>query len=353
MVKLTDIDRQQLVMLLKDISELSDERSRRQMLELAGLGKLASMIDLSGSPFIAVSQIVNYLSNYGRVSYDHEALGLFLNVVKSVIGIEQQAFLDRLLIQYYLMTPIVTSPHPTEWRGKETLSDLHEKIIGENTLRQIAFLAEGIRVARAVAYIGVYMTTESWSGTGFLVAPDLLLTNNHVLPSKDLLPNAIFRFNYEDNFKGEAQTPREYWANPDKAIFHTNTDLDYTLVQLDGEPGKEWGWLPVQNVPISSNARVNIIQHPYGQPKQISLQNNFVGYVGGNVVQYVTSTAEGSSGSPVFNNSWDVVAVHHAGGNVREPTTQRRYFRNEGILIGKILENLPLNIRQVLMETGD
>ena len=64
------------------------------------------------------------------------------------------------------------------------------------------------------------------------------------------------------------------------------------------------------------------------------------------MVQYVTSTLNGSSGSPVLNDAWEVIALHHAGGNLPEPTTQRRYFRNEGILIEKILADLPLNLRE-------
>jgi V8-like Glu-specific endopeptidase len=120
------------------------------------------------------------------------------------------------------------------------------------------------------------------------------------------------------------------------------------LVQLEGEPGKKWGWLPLLPKGISSGRRVNIIQHPSGQPKQISLQNNFVQYVGGNVAQYVTSTLAGSSGSPVFNDAWEVVALHHAGGNISEPTTQRRFFRNEGILVNSILADLPLELVDLL-----
>ncbi len=99
--------------------------------------------------------------------------------------------------------------------------------------------------------------------------------------------------------------------------------------------------MPLAERNIKVKEPVNIIQHPAGRAKEISLQNNFVEYIDGNVVQYVTSTFNGSSGSPVFNDEWEVVALHHAGGDISEPTTQRRYFRNEGITIGKILADLP------------
>ena len=95
------------------------------------------------------------------------------------------------------------------------------------------------------------------------------------------------------------------------------------------------------------------IQHSQGLPKQISLQNNFVEYVGGNVVQYVTSTLPGSSGSPVFNDAWEVVAIHHSGGNIPEPTTQKQYSRNEGILIESILSDIPVELRELISKTAN
>ncbi|MEG4286830.1 trypsin-like peptidase domain-containing protein [Microcoleus sp. A006_D1] len=340
-------DRKQLITLLKDLPELGTERSRLQILESTGLKQLVPMIDLSGTSFVAVSEIVSYLSQYGRLTHDHEALGLFLNTLKGFVGIQQQEFLDGLLTKYDMMTPISAIPSIRQWQGGETTADVLEKIIGDNTLRPIAFLQQGLEVARSVAYIAVQSGHERWSGTGFLVTENLLLTNNHVLPNSDLLPSSIFRFNYEDDFQGRAQPAHEYYSKPN-GVFHTNQKLDYTLVQLDGNPGRKWGCLPLFPRNIKRGGRVNIIQHPAGRPKEISFQNNFVQYVGGDVVQYITSTLNGSSGSPVFNDGWEVVALHHAGGHIPEPTTQQRYFRNEGILTEKIMFDLPPKIREML-----
>lgn len=347
MINLDIDDRKQLITMLKDIPELATERSRLQILELSGLKQLIPMMDISGTSFVAVSEIVSYLSKYGRLTYEHEALGLFLNSLKSLVGIQQQEFLAKLLTKYDMMTPIAALPNVDQWKGGETTADILEKIVGENTLRPIAFLQRGLEIARSVSYIGVQSGYQRWSGTGFLVTKDLLLTNHHVLPNKDLLLNSIFRFNYEDDFRGHAQPSEEYHAKHN-GLFHTNKDIDYTLVQLDGEPGTKWGWLPLLSRNIKRRERVNIIQHPAGRPKEISFQNNFVEYLGGNVLQYVTSTLNGSSGSPVLNDGWEVVALHHAGGNIYEPTTQRSYFRNEGILISSILADLPLELKKLL-----
>ena len=52
------------------------------------------------------------------------------------------------------------------------------------------------------------------------------------------------------------------------------------------------------------------------------------------LIQYVTTAAGGSSGSPCFSDDWKVVALHHA--------QQARAFGSirEGILMGPILERI-------------
>jgi endonuclease G, mitochondrial len=58
---------------------------------------------------------------------------------------------------------------------------------------------------------------------------------------------------------------------------------------------------------------VNIIQHPKGQYKQFVSRANELVDVLKNHVHYVTDTEQGSSGSPVYNDQWEVVALHHSG----------------------------------------
>jgi hypothetical protein len=51
-------------------------------------------------------------------------------------------------------------------------------------------------------------------------------------------------------------------------------------------------------------------------------------------VRYRTNTEGGSSGSPVFDQNWQLVALHHAG----DPSWVAKY--NEGIPISLILAQL-------------
>jgi len=333
--------------MLQSLPEMKQEHSRQQILELAGLEGLMPLMDLSGAPLIATTQIIVFLANYGKISYEREALGVYLNLVKNLVGLEQKDYLDKLIHKYQMISSDIM-PNIDKWDGKENIDVIHEKIIGENTLRPIAFLTQGILVSKAICYIGVKSGSQQWSGTGFMITNNLLITCNHVIPSVDLLQNTIFRFNYEENFFGESQPVTEYRC-PANHLFFTSEELDFTIIEIGGDAGKAWGHLKISENDIKRGDRVNIIQHPDGQPKRISLQNNYIEYIDSTKVQYLTSTLPGSSGSPVFSDSWEVIAIHHSGGNLREPNTNKIYFRNEGILLKAVIEKVPSEIRTKIL----
>ncbi len=346
-VRLTAEERRDLVAMLADVPDLADASGRSGVLDLAGLGKLSPHIDLSGATFAAVNRIISHLASYGRVSRDSEALGLFLNSVKLLVGLEQQHFISVLLNRHAMMVPLSDMPAIDDWHGTDAAAAVAEKIIVANTLRPIAFLSAAIRASKSIAYIDVRDGTVRWAGTGFLISPCMLLTNAHVLPRKQLLATTTFRFNYEDDEHGNPCAIADFTATAD-GLFEVNPALDYALVELAGRPGDRWGQLSLSTASPPPGDRVNIIQHPGGQPKQIAMQSNFVEYADDRVVQYVTATLPGSSGSPVLTDTWDVCAIHHAGGTIAQPGTGHRYFRNEGICIGQILRDLPAAIRDIL-----
>lgn len=98
--------------------------------------------------------------------------------------------------------------------------------------------------------------------------------------------------------------------------------------------------LPLATEAAVGGAWLAIIQHPGGQTKKIALHHNVVTFANGDVVHYLADTEGGSSGSPVFNERWQVVALHHAGGNMPLPGTPHTVFRNEGIPISKVRARL-------------
>lgn len=212
-----------------------------------------------------------------------------------------------------------------------------EKIIGDNNLKPIAFLEQGITVSKSVAHITL---SDGGLATGFLITPDVLLTNHHVFRVKNDARSAKVRFNYQTDLYGNFLPLDEYDCDPD-SLFKNNEDLDYAVVRIKGEPGMKWGYLKLKPMDVKVNDKVNIIQHPAGGPKQIAMNDNEMKYVDETVAQYITDTLPGSSGSPVFNDNWQIIALHHSGGNIPEPNTNSIHFRNEGIRIGVIIKDIP------------
>jgi V8-like Glu-specific endopeptidase len=247
------------------------------------------------------------------------------------------------LDRYEFATHPVAARGIVGWRGRETEQGVAEKIIGENTLRDIYILEVLLELSRAVARIN----GPEGLGTGFLIAEDLLMTNHHVIGCEETAKKCSFQFNYQLDRTGKA-LPVYVARTLGGGLFRTSPiatynamadELDYTVVQLADAP-KDITPLKLRPVAIKPDSRLTIIQHPGGDYKKISLQNNFVEYLDEYVVQYTTSTEPGSSGSPVLNDDFNVVAIHHSGGNLPEPSTKRRYLRNEGIRMSAILNDL-------------
>ena len=220
-----------------------------------------------------------------------------------------------------------------DWQSDELAANL-EKIMGrQSTLLPISFLARGMERARSVARIRL----EKGFGSGFLAQNNLLVTNHHVIADPDAAKSAVVQMNVQKSPEGLDLQPVELRLDPD-AGFATSKADDWTVCRVDGEANADWGMIALDPAPIEVNGRVIIIQHPGGGPKQIAFYHNLVTYVDERVVQYLTDTLPGSSGSPVFDDQWRLVALHHSGGHIREPGTKKIVFRNEGIRIEKVVD---------------
>jgi len=180
-----------------------------------------------------------------------------------------------------------------------------EKIHLQPNFLPASFLRDGAAKAKAVCRI----KTRRSLGTGFLIAPGILMTNNHVLSSKDEAGDSVAEFGFEPG--------REMIIVPlqPHRLFMTHKELDFTIVACDGAPLSQFVPIPLLRSPatVTRHERVNIIQHPSGRPKEVALHDNHVTRIKDTVLHYRTDTEPGSSGSPVFNNEWDLVALHHAG----------------------------------------
>lgn len=213
---------------------------------------------------------------------------------------------------------------PTEFQA--------ETILHVNVLKQISWVERAVEVARSVCRIH----TPGGLGTGFLITPDLLMTNNHVISSSEQAEQSQAEFNYQEDSAGKYLQTYRYRLNP--TVFHTSTMLDYTIVGIEAAsefpPLKTWGHLYLNPfADPTPTEHVVVIQHPNGGLKQIALTNNRVVKLNKPYLLYTTDTMPGSSGSPVFNDLWQVIAIHHAGTSLKNKVSP---FANEGILMSAI-----------------
>lgn len=225
------------------------------------------------------------------------------------------------------------------WHAPVNTRALQEKVLGAaSTLVPVSFLAVGLARARAVARIKL---ADGSLGTGFLTDENLLVTNNHVLPSAAAACEAVAQFNYQKTTSGLDEPIDELGFVPAEG-FVTSIDDDFTIVRVAGAPNAKWGALAVRPAVIGVGDRVNIIQHPGGDQKQLSFFANVVVHVGAGRIQYLTDTMPGSSGAPVFDRAWNLVGLHHSGGWLAEPggDPKQTFFRNQGVAIDAVVAGL-------------
>lgn len=219
-----------------------------------------------------------------------------------------------------------------------------ERIIGQNDLFPISYLEAGLKSANPVCRIEIRNGTGGvlGYGTGFLVSPSLLLTNNHVLESYETAKLSVAQFNYEIDLDFNERPMKSFNLAPEH-FFITDQVLDFSLVAIeeistDGTDISDFGSLSLvrQTGKGLVGEYVSIIQHPSGEPKAVAIRENKIIDIFDDYIHYSTDTMPGSSGSPVYNDDWIVISLHHAG--VRNPKNQAEFIANEGIRISSIIQ---------------
>lgn len=215
-----------------------------------------------------------------------------------------------------------------------------------------SFLSEGAAVRRCIAYVEVTFGTSSTMGTGFMISPRLFMTNQHVIANAQAALGATITFDRELDEDGRPRPTTSFTLDPQRfALFSDEGVLDYALVAVGSRQAgasdlAEFGCSPLSNAPDKHviGMSTNIIHHPAGQRKLISIRKNLLVARSAKTLLYETDTELGTSGAPVFNDDWEVVALHHYGEPFLEQvddagaTVPRNV--NEGIRISALVNDL-------------
>jgi endonuclease G len=233
------------------------------------------------------------------------------------------------------------------------LAAAYERVQGNTVdFMPIAYLDIARAAARSVGRI--IFRAGGAVGTGVLISDRLVLTNNHVIATPEQARAQSLQLNYERDLLGRPIGVTEYAFDPE-TFFMTSPegDRDYTIVALGAQLGGTAGIADFGACPLSGGTDkhaegdfVTIVQHPDGEYKQIVLRENRVLGRGaaGVTLYYGTDTLPGSSGSPVFNDQYELVALHHAGApmndNQLEDGRPAPRPANEGIRVSAIVADV-------------
>lgn len=195
-------------------------------------------------------------------------------------------------------------------------------------------------------------------GTGFLMPGSsfglphelVFVTNAHVISETvhgSLRPaNARVTFEIE-SVAARQPRPHEidtviFTSDPEQVglVLNKPERLDVTIVSLKTLPADVHGLPCAINIPLPSpTAKAFVVGHPKAGPLQFSVHDSLLLDVCPyeRLIHYRTPTEPGSSGSPVFNAKWEVVALHHAGSQKAPRLNgQGEYQANEGITLRSI-----------------
>jgi endonuclease G len=297
------------------------------------------------------------------------------------VGQELEA-LRRIIERLFQPTEISPNDIGDLSPGLDSQPSFEEVVIGEDEKVLVGFLRNALKASRAVARIMVPRTIGGRVfGTGWLIAPGLLLTCYHVIEArrKDQGEPSATPQELEQQARGAV-----LWFGYDIGAYteyrcidlvHADVALDYALLRvaetsIDNVPLSDWGILEVVRIPtdLARGTRLNVVQHPGGRVKEIALRTNF--YIGSVTASsrfhYLSDTEKGSSGSPVLDDNWQVVGLHRASDDYaryykEQPlrfnslglqyATPSRFSDqavaaiNEGVSIHAVLDNLPGVVR--------
>ena len=200
-----------------------------------------------------------------------------------------------------------------------------ERILRPDSSATLEWYRQGLDRARAVGRISI---AGKATATCFLVSPRHVLTPWHVISSLEDVEDCAVVFESAGEGAGEMRRAKAVvWSSG-------SAELDATILELE-TPVSGASSLSLSRsgqVRFSTGDKVTVVGYPYGGALSFSLSESAIVAVNDQLVHYRTPTSPGSSGSPVFDGDWNLIAMHRAG-QTRDGSTLCEGIRTSAILI--------------------
>lgn len=221
--------------------------------------------------------------------------------IKAIYGLDERVLLEE------------HSSNTLKEMGKAVLAQFPKYMIFDETEKHIMIRNRTLQEAHQVCPGEKFVENSSLSTcSGFLVAPDLMVTAGHCMKDKDDCSNNIFTFDYH-----QSSATGEFLVLPKEKVYRckqvlassygTFSKTDYSLVKLDRvvEGRKP---LRIRRLgKIDSKESLFVLGHPMGLPLVYTPNGNIRSNIGLNSFVTNLDTFSGNSGSPVLNASTNMV----------------------------------------------
>ena len=213
-------------------------------------------------------------------------------------------------------------------QGPPEFQRVLENIIGSNDIEKMRDLPIESQDYILGTKVGMIFTPSRFDPdrgyvcTGFLVGPDLFMTNHHcihddfgLLPLEDA---RIYMDYYQDS---DVDRTRGGVTAGVSEVLRADALKDYALLRLDKPIGNTYGWLELDTTTrVDSSQSVKLISHNQGRSKEIVRRNSEIVELPTDftdefpfLLAYLADSQGGSSGSPVFlREGTGVIAIHHS-----------------------------------------